>query len=227
MTKFRSVLLVLLTTCTVGCGSVDSAETRAAADTADAQRALSANQSAPGPIPATQATVGSDGQPVNALGAAVLEFQKRVQAYMKIHNEAEGKVPNLKRTDDPVEISSREKALGEMIMTLRAGAQPGEIFAKEFQPYFIKIVQDDFAKRSAADRKALVHELPKHVKVDINTPYPTTLPLITFPAGLLQKLPDLPAELEYRIVGRNLLLRDVKANLIVDVLRDFVPTIPT
>jgi hypothetical protein len=170
--------------------------------------------------------VTPDGQPVNAQGAATLEFQKRIQAYMKVHNEAEGKVPNLKRTDDPVEISAREKALGEMIMTLRAGAQPGEIFAKEYQPYFVKILQDDFAKRSATDRKALVHELPKNVKVDINTVYPTTIPLITFPPALLRTLPDLPPELEYRIVGRNLILRDVKANLIVDVLRDVVP-IPT
>ena len=173
------------------------------------------------------ASVSPDGQPVNAMGAATLEFQKRVQAYMKVHNEAEGKVPNLKRTDDPVEISQREQALGQMIMTLRAGAQPNEIFAKEYEPYFVKIVQDDFATRSAADRKALVHELPRKVKIDINTVYPTTLPLITFPAGLLRKLPDLPPELEYRIVGRSLLLRDVKANLIVDVLRDVVPTIPT
>jgi hypothetical protein len=34
-----------------------------------------------------------------------------------------------------------------MIMTLRAGAQTGEIFAPEYQPYFIKIVQDDFKTR--------------------------------------------------------------------------------
>jgi hypothetical protein len=40
---------------------------------------------------------------------------------------------------------------------------------------------------------------------------------------LLRKLPDLPPELEYRIVGRSLILRDVKANLIVDILRDVVP----
>ena len=72
-----------------------------------------------------------------------------------------------------------------------------------------------------------MHELPRNVKVDVNTVYPTTIPLVTFPAGLLRKLPDLPPELEYRIVGRNLILRDVKANLIVDVLRDVVPTIPT
>lgn len=177
--------------------------------------------------PVNSPTVTADGQPVNAQGAAVLEFQKRIQAYMKIHNQAEGKVPNLKRTDDPVEISAREKALADAIMTLRAGAQPGDIFAPEYQPYFIQIVQDDFKKRSAADRKALVHELPKGVKVSINTVYPTTLPLVTFPAGLLRSLPDLPPELEYRIVGRHLLLRDVKANLIVDALYDVVPTIPT
>jgi hypothetical protein len=135
-------------------------------------------------------------------------------------------VPNLKRTDDPVEISAREKKLAEMIMTLRPGAQTGDVFAKEYQPYFIEIIQDDFKNRSAADRKALVHELPRGVKVAINTPYPTTIPLITFPAGLLRLLPDLPPELEYRIVGRHLLLRDVKANLIVDALYDVVP-IPT
>ena len=225
MTILRSALLVLLAT-SVACGRVDSAETKAAADTADAQRALSANQSSPAPMPATTATVAPDGQPVNALGAAVLEFHKRLEVYMKTHNEAEGKVPNLKRTDDPVEISGREKALAEMIMTLRAGAQESEVFAKEVQPYFIKIIHDDFAKRSMADRRALVHELPKNVKVSVNTVYSTTFPLLTFPAALLQKLPDLPPELEYRIVGRNLILRDVKANLIVDVLRDAIP-IPT
>ena len=87
-------------------------------------------------------------------------------------------------------------------MTLRAGAQPGEIFTKEVAAHFTKIIQDDFAKRSAADRKAIVHELPKGAKVSINTVYPTTIPLLTFPAALLQKLPDLPPELEYRIVGR-------------------------
>jgi hypothetical protein len=181
----------------------------------------------PGNVSATDTLVNADGQPVNKLGAATLEFYKRIEAYVKVHKTADGKVPSLKRTDDPVEIASREKALADMIMTLRAGAQPGEIFAKEYQPYFIKIVQDDFKERSAADRKAIVQELPKNMKVDVNTVYPTELPLATFPPKLLRKLPDLPPELEYRIVGRSLILRDVKANVIVDILRDVVPTIPT
>jgi hypothetical protein len=230
MTKHHSAMFALLAILLAACNQVDSAPpTEARSAKADPlpppvdQKPLVK----PGNVTPSDTLVNADGQPVNKLGAATLEFHKRIQAYLKIHNEAEGKVPNLKRTDDPVEISGREKALGEMIMTLRAGAQPGEIFAKEYQPYFIKIVQDDFKERSSADRKALVQELPKNMKVDVNTVYPTTLPLATFPPKLLRKLPDLPPELEYRIVGRSLILRDVKANLIVDILRDVVPTIPT
>lgn len=180
------------------------------------------------PAPAAIAAATPDGRAaVNAQGSATLEFLKRIQVYLKVHNEAESKVPNLKQTDDPAKISEREAALAKTIQTLRAGAKIGDIFAPEYQPYFIKIVQDDFATRSADARKAIIVELPKNMKVDINTVYPTTLPLATFPAALLRKLPDLPPELEYRLVARSLILRDVKANLIVDILRDVVPTIPS
>jgi len=217
MTKLLSASLALAAVFTVACGPSES-DTRVEAGTPG-----NATTAAVAPMN----TPATNEQPVNAQGVAALEFRKRVDAYIKIHNQAEGRVPNLKGTDDPKEISDREKALADTIMTLRANAQPGEIFAPEYQPYFIKIVQDDFSTRSAADRKALVNELPKNVKIDINTVYPTTLPLETFPPALLRKLPDLPPELEYRIVGRSLLLRDVKANLIVDILRDVVPTIPS
>ena len=221
MTKLLSASIALAALVALACGKVDSAQPREGAGTP------ASGTPAPALAPVNNPTVNADGQPVNAQGAATLEFKRRIDAYMKVHNDAEGKVPNLKRTDDPKEISDRERALGQMIMTLRANAQPGDIFAPDYQPFFIKIVQDDFKTRSAADRKALVSELPAKMKVDINTVYPTTLPLETFPPALLRKLPDLPPELEYRIVARSLILRDVKANLIVDILRDVVPTIPS
>lgn len=212
-----------------GCAREEKADTPAAANGTPATQApVPSVPPAGSPPPPPAASAEPDGQPgTNAQGAATLEFQNRIKAYMKIHNQAEGQVPNLKRTDDPQEISNRESALAKAIQTLRAGAKVGEIFAPEYQPYFIKIVQDDFARRPAADRKAIINELPKHMKVDINTVYPTSIALATFPAGLLRKLPDLPPELEYRLVGRSLILRDVKANLIVDILRDVVPTIPS
>lgn len=226
MTQHLAALLVSCACLSGGCSSGSAERREPAATAADQASRASRNQTpvtpATPPPPLTQTANG-----VNAQGAATLEFKKRVDAYIRIHNQADAKVPSLKKTDNPKEISDRERLLGEAIMTLRAGAKPGDIFAPEYQPYFVKIVQDDFKHRSAADRKALVQELPKNVRVDINTVYPTTLPLETFPPALLRKLPDLPPELEYRIVGRSLILRDVKANLIVDVLRDVVPTIPS
>jgi hypothetical protein len=166
-------------------------------------------------------------KPVNPIGAAVKAFQDQVAEYVKVHNQAEGQVPRLRETTDPTQIAEREKALGLAIHQLRAKAREGDIFVEQYRPYLIQTIKEDFAKRSAADRKALVVELPRNVKIAVNQVYPTTLPLETFPPKLLRVLPDLPPELEYRIVGRSLILRDVKANLIVDIVREIVPTIPS
>ena len=237
MSIFKCSLIVLSAALFAGACAREE-KTAPPASAAGAAAAPATAEETPKPIPsvppvgsappAPAASAAPDGQPgTNAQGAATLEFQNRIKAYVKINHEADSKVPSLKRTDDPKEISDREAALGKAIQTLRPQAKIGEIFAPEYQPYFIKIVQDDFASRSAVDRKALINELPKNMKADVNTVYPTSLPLATFPAALLRKLPDLPPELEYRFVGRSLILRDVKANLIVDILRDVVPTIPS
>ena len=45
--------------------------------------------------------------------------------------------------------------------------------------------------------------------------------------AMLRRLPELPPELEYRFVGRDLVLVDILGNVVVDVLRDAVPTIET
>jgi hypothetical protein len=55
----------------------------------------------------------------------------------------------------------------------------------------------------------------------VNATYPEGNPLPTVPATILQALPTLPPDVEYRIVDRNLILRDVDANIIVD----FIPRV--
>jgi hypothetical protein len=168
-------------------------------------------------------------QPVaaNPIGTAVLEFKNRVGAYVKLHNEAESKVPKLTETNDPAKVHDREAALGAMIKSLRPAAKEGDIFSAPFRKVLEREVRKDFRGRSAADRKALIHELPANMTIAVNMTYPTNLPLATFPARLLQKLPALPPELEYRLVGHHIVLRDVTANVVVDVARDIVPTIPS
>ena len=61
------------------------------------------------------------------------------------------------------------------------------------------------------------HE-PVNVEVTANRPYPPRTPLQTMPPTLLEALPKLPPELEYRIVGNALILRDRVANLVIDFM---------
>jgi hypothetical protein len=59
----------------------------------------------------------------------------------------------------------------------------------------------------------------KSVPMKVNATYPEGEPLPTTPPQVLMNLPKLPPELEYRIVGKTLIIRDLDANIIVD----FVP----
>ena len=163
---------------------------------------------------------GAEQNPTNARGAATKAFLDRIQEYVTFHNNVEKMVPALKETAHPEEIAKREAALAAALIKQRPDAKEGDFFIKEYQPVLRDIIKKDFAKRPAADRRALLVELPKDVKLRVNMVYPTTLPLATFPANLLKQLPELPKELEYRIVGRHLILRDVTGNVIIDILRD-------
>jgi hypothetical protein len=163
-------------------------------------------------------------QAANPDAAAAYAFQQRVKQYVAWRNKVESTVAKLVETDDPAKIAARERALGEALIKARgAHAQPGEFFVKEYVPVLKKTIKDDFAKRTAAERKALVVELPKGVKLGINQIYPTAIPLATFPGNLLKVLPDLPQEVEYRIVSRHLILRDVEANYVVDIVPNVFP----
>jgi len=154
------------------------------------------------------------------------DFFDHVRAYMKIHNSADARVPSLKETSDPKQVSGREKALADEIRVERAGARQGDVFSPDAAREIGTVVAEDFNARPLKAQKAILVEVPMKVPPAINTDYPTTLPLATVPPSLLLKLPTLPEELEYRFLGRHLILRDIRANLIVDFIPDVVPATP-
>ena len=57
----------------------------------------------------------------------------------------------------------------------------------------------------------------------MNQTYPDGVPFTTVPPTLLLKLPKLPEKVAYRIVGRDLILLDVEANLVVDRITEIIP----
>ena len=172
--------------------------------------------------PADLATVQSESS-VSQGGKTLDGFQHRLDEYIAVRKAIASKVPEVSETGDALKISARERALGEAMAAARKDAKPGDLFGADGAAQITTIVRNDWASRAVADRKAIAGELPAGFKVSINRPYPTNLPLLSVPAGLLAKLPMLPEALEYRIVGRQLMLRDRDANLILDVLPDVIP----
>jgi hypothetical protein len=171
--------------------------------------------------------VGGDSvhaQDVNPRGLAVHEFQKRLADYVSLHNRVAGRLPAIKETDSPGQIAARETLLGDAIREARRGAKPGELF-DPVATIVREVVRQDWDRRSVGERKALLSEVPKGLRVVPSMVYPTSVPLATSPPALIEALPRLPDELEYRLLGRHLILRDVKANLVVDILADAVPPI--
>src|SRR5207248_4892695 len=86
------------------------------------------------------------------------------------------------------------------------------------------VCSSDLGPRGEKLRASLRHAEPvKTLNLQVNDSYPQGVPLQSTPPSLLLDLPKLPSELEYRIVGRDLVLRDVKANLIVDFINNVIP----
>src|SRR5262245_27898356 len=160
---------------------------------------------------------------VNPTAAMMKEFRDRAEAYLALHKKVACELPPLKETDDPQKIAEREKLLGTSIARSRTAAREGEVFG-DIAPLVIRVVRNDLSHRTPADRKALFAEMPARAPpLKVNGIYPSSVPRLTFSPALLQSLPPLPDGLEYRFYGRHLILRDVKANIVVDMRRNIVP----
>lgn len=161
---------------------------------------------------------------IDPTASALTEFSKRVEDYVALHKRVARPLGEIDETKKPAEITGREVELGKAIRAARAEAKAGVIFTPEAAAVFKKIIADNY-RRSPEVRettKDAEAELPDFTPV-VNDVYPPTHPLATFPATLLKVLPPLPEKLEYRFVTHHLILRDVEANLIVDVLPNAVP----
>lgn len=156
--------------------------------------------------------------------SALTEFNKRIEYYVALHKSVARPLGEIDETKKPAEITGREVELGKAIRAARAEAKAGVIFTPEVSAVLKKIIADNY-RRSPEVRETTKDaelELPDFTPV-VNDVYPPTHPLATFPATLLKVLPPLPEKLEYRFVTHHLILRDVEANLIVDVLPNAVP----
>ena len=152
----------------------------------------------------------------------LVDFKKRIDDYMALHNKLEKQAPPLKETKDPAKIKASQETLAMKIREARKDARQGDIFTPEIRQLFRRLMSPEVKGREGRETKAAIteesHEL-KAVPMKVNARYPDDAPLMTVPPNILAALPKLPEDLEYRFVSRTMILLDTHANLIVD----FVP----
>jgi len=176
----------------------------------------------------TAGTACKDTEPERAANPAdslFVDFARRIDSYMEVRGRVEDSVGDLDPTKSQEEIATRADALGKAIIAARAQAKQGDIFTPELSSFMAALIKQEYARRPVPvieTRDDQQEELPSF-EPQVNQIYPTTYPLATFPPALLPLLPPLPEQVEYRIVRDNLILRDVEANLILDVMPRAVP----
>ena len=152
-------------------------------------------------------------------------FQQGVAKYVQLLQDLEGSVAAQKPTNESEQIADRQSQLTGVMANARRGASQGEIFTKDVAEHFRKIIRKAFKEPGGrAMRHTVLERDPvRHIMLKVNEVYPDDQPRTTMPPTLLGRLPVLPKELEYRIIGHALLLQDIKTNLIVDFIPKAIP----
>ena len=157
---------------------------------------------------------------------ALHEFEEEVADYLKLHDK------QVDRLGARRESLGGQRTLASAIAAKRDKAKPGDVFDREVGPLFRRLIAEQLKGPNTLDaRKAVLQGNPGVEKdsvpvvVRVNAVYPVGAPMSTVPASVLATLPILPGPLQYRFVGRDLILLDVAAGLIVDFLPDAAPAL--
>jgi hypothetical protein len=155
---------------------------------------------------------------VNPDAAVIADFVKRVDGYAALHKKLEGTLPTLPKQTTPQQMDAHERALAKLIQDGRASAKQGDLFTPSMQRLVRRLLAPVFTGRAGAQIKAEItdKEYKGTVKLAVNGRYPDEVPVSTMPPQVLQALPKLPEELEYRFVLTSLILFDPHAHIIPD-----------
>lgn len=160
---------------------------------------------------------------VNRDAAIQAEFQDRIAEYMQLQKQLKAKLPTLSNDATPQQLDQHKRTLEKLITAARSSAKPGHLFMPEMQA----LIRARFAKLFTGERgrraKKQIHDEPHPITPEVNKRYPAAVPLATMPASVLEALPKLPDELEYRFLGNHLIILDVDAELIVDYVLNAIP----
>ena len=153
---------------------------------------------------------------------AAAAFVVATRDYVTMHRRLERAVGRIEINSSAQEINRTMAALAAAIRAERPDARQGDLFTLALGPELRARINDALLDHgfTAADVLASAQvdrgDWPT-VRLQVNGPFFWVLADAMFPC-VIEALPPLPPELQYRIVGNDLVLIDVHASLIVDIL---------
>jgi hypothetical protein len=175
--------------------------------------------------PASQGKPGATSERHAQDAAAFAEFTKALDGYIALRRKVSKSVPALPAQAPPDAVRAHEVTLQNLIVGARPTAKEGDIFVSPVRPLLRGICRQMLSGPEGRERLAQIREEPVQpaLRARVNERYPDQVPLSAVPFAILKALPRLPDELEYRFLRDDLVLLDIQARLIVDVMRDALP----
>jgi hypothetical protein len=156
--------------------------------------------------------------------AAISQFDAAIAKYLAVRRRLLEEVPGPTAGSSAPKLTQASDALAAAIQRSRPKARPGDLFVAPVAAVIKRRVVDAVQREQLGPVLAGIDDEeggPKSPSIHMR--FPVATPMATMPPSLLAVLPVLPKELEYRIIGNFLILRDVEAALIVDVIPAAVP----
>jgi hypothetical protein len=148
------------------------------------------------------------------------QFDRGITRYLVLRRSVEQRVPGPRVSTDLAEIHSAADAQADAIRSARPRAKQGDIFtakvAADFRRHIRAVLTiEGLRPDQLAERRD--DERGRPLAPAVNGRFDWNLNAV-MPAVLIAALPPLPSELQYRFVERDLVLVDIVAGLVVDIL---------
>jgi hypothetical protein len=162
--------------------------------------------------------------PVNPDAATIADFNKRVDAYVVLHNKVDAMLPEPAADGRPEAVVEHQRAFAKLIQQERSHAQPGDILTKPMRNVVRRLLASVFRGPNGREVKhSILDEHTENIALRVNQPYPDSMPFSNVPLPILEGLPKLPDALAYRFVGQRLILLDQHGRLVVDIMEKAFP----
>jgi hypothetical protein len=169
-------------------------------------------------------------QQVAAHDPALQHFAQNVAAYLALRDRATATLPRPAVTSDPTTLERITDNLAHAIRTSRQRARRGDVFTPDVARRFRNIINLAIREHGITPADVL-GEVKEELDEGRSSGARPTLGINArfawgagslMPPEILAALPAIPSALEYTLVNRDLLLVDIEADLVIDVLPDAV-----